>query len=220
MRYFFKVIFLLIILLLFSYYNVYAQRGCCSWHGGVSGECRYGKQVCNDGTTSPTCTCSGGYDSTPSLIYGCTDSNSINYNPSANRNDGSCIKKVYGCTDVNAYNYNSNANTDDGSCVAKVIGCTNKEANNYNAEANTDDGTCLYTKTKVKYKKINYKTKKKYSFFRREGTTIRKGKTGTEKYTIEEIVDESNNVISKTTIKKEVIEKSINKIISTRKKSK
>ena len=35
-----------------------AKSGCCSWHGGVSG-CDYniGRQVCNDGTYSPTCTC-------------------------------------------------------------------------------------------------------------------------------------------------------------------
>ena len=33
-------------------------------HGmvGVSGVCRNGYQVCNDGTTSPSCTCSGGYN--------------------------------------------------------------------------------------------------------------------------------------------------------------
>lgn len=38
-----------------------ATSGCCSWHGGVSG-CSNGRQVCNDGTYSPSCTCSGGYD--------------------------------------------------------------------------------------------------------------------------------------------------------------
>lgn len=32
------------------------QRGCCSWHGGVSG-CSDGRIVCNDGTYSPSCTC-------------------------------------------------------------------------------------------------------------------------------------------------------------------
>lgn len=32
------------------------QRGCCSWHGGVSG-CSNGRIVCNDGTYSPSCTC-------------------------------------------------------------------------------------------------------------------------------------------------------------------
>jgi len=32
------------------------RRGCCSWHGGVSG-CSSGRIVCNDGTYSPSCTC-------------------------------------------------------------------------------------------------------------------------------------------------------------------
>ena len=50
---------LIVILIIISITPVYAQRGCCSHHGGVSGSCRYGKQVCNDGTTSPSCTCSG-----------------------------------------------------------------------------------------------------------------------------------------------------------------
>jgi len=37
---------------------VYARRGCCSWHGGVCGcDTRVGRQVCCDGTYSPTCTC-------------------------------------------------------------------------------------------------------------------------------------------------------------------
>lgn len=36
----------------------YARSGCCSWHGGVSGcDTNTGRQVCNDGTYSPTCTC-------------------------------------------------------------------------------------------------------------------------------------------------------------------
>lgn len=34
-----------------------AGRGCCSWHGGMSGQCDNGRVVCNDGTLSPSCTC-------------------------------------------------------------------------------------------------------------------------------------------------------------------
>lgn len=34
-----------------------ARQGCCSWHGGMSGECYNGRVVCNDGTLSPSCTC-------------------------------------------------------------------------------------------------------------------------------------------------------------------
>ncbi|MBT7620211.1 MAG: hypothetical protein HN594_03965, partial [Flavobacteriales bacterium] len=38
-------------------------------------------------------------------VYGCTDSNSINYNSLATIDDGSCIYPVYGCTDTSAINY-------------------------------------------------------------------------------------------------------------------
>jgi TPR repeat protein len=35
-----------------------AQRGCCSWHGGVSGcDGNSGRQICRDGTYSPSCIC-------------------------------------------------------------------------------------------------------------------------------------------------------------------
>lgn len=34
-----------------------ARRGCCSWHGGMSGQCQDGRVVCNDGTLSPSCRC-------------------------------------------------------------------------------------------------------------------------------------------------------------------
>lgn len=37
-----------------------AQRGCCSWHGGVSGCGSNGRTICSDGTYSPSCTCGGG----------------------------------------------------------------------------------------------------------------------------------------------------------------
>ena len=93
--------------------SVDAQKGCCSHHGGVSGGCSSsGKQICNDGTLSPTCTC------TPSVSYkyGCTDKDAINYDSKANRDDGSCRYYVYGCMDEIANNYNDKAEKDDGSC--------------------------------------------------------------------------------------------------------
>ncbi len=43
-----------------------AAAGCCSHHGGVTG-CNQSTnhQTCKDGTTSPTCLCSGGKSSAP-----------------------------------------------------------------------------------------------------------------------------------------------------------
>lgn len=229
MKYKFKFLFVIIIMFsILSFTNVDARRGCCSWHGGVSGGCRYGKLICNDGTTSPTCTCDGDSDTssnssssstyTPPVIYGCTDSNSINFNPSANRNDGSCIKKVYGCIDSNALNYNSSANVDDGSCIAKVYGCTNKNANNYNVDANIDDTSCLYTRTKVIYKKIAYKTKYKYKFFAKKGKILQKGKNGKKKITKEIIVNEKGKIIDSKVIDTIIIEKPISKVVVTKNK--
>lgn len=43
--------------------SVFAQSGCCSWHGGES-YCSGGRWVCADGTYSPTCTC-GFYNPQP-----------------------------------------------------------------------------------------------------------------------------------------------------------
>jgi hypothetical protein len=46
------------ILLSFILTFAYAQRGCCSYHGGVAGcDANTGYDLCNDGTDSPSCTC-------------------------------------------------------------------------------------------------------------------------------------------------------------------
>lgn len=51
-------VFLIFISLALSIPDAEAQRGCCSWHGGV-GYCdsSVGRQVCRDGTYSPSCVC-------------------------------------------------------------------------------------------------------------------------------------------------------------------
>lgn len=85
-----KIIFIVVMLLVIPS-NALGKSGCCSHHGGVSGCSSSGRQICNDGTLSPSCTC------TPvkTYIYGCMDKNATNYDSEADRDDGSCryIKK-------------------------------------------------------------------------------------------------------------------------------
>ena len=51
-----------------------------------------------------------------------------------------------GCIDPNALNYDPSAQFDDGSCLypGGNCGCTDPTATNYNAAALCDDGSCLY----------------------------------------------------------------------------
>lgn len=137
-----KFIFLLLCCLIFIP-SVYAKRGCCSHHGGVRGCSSNGRTICNDGTLSPTCTCT---PTSPKYIYGCMDKNAKNYNPKANRSNNSCIYYIYGCTDKNAKNYNLKAEKDDNSCTYYIDGCMDKKAKNYNKEADRDNGSCQYYK--------------------------------------------------------------------------
>lgn len=128
--------------------NVFARRGCCSHHGGVAGCGSNGRQICNDGTYSPTCTCESYSSYTETVkqtdVYGCTDSKADNYNSNANVDDGSCKYTIYGCTNSSANNYNSNANKDDGSCTYTKYGCMDENATNYDSEATEDDNSCEY----------------------------------------------------------------------------
>jgi len=64
----------------------------------------------------------------------------------AGNNYGHWGDKVYGCTDPEAVNYNPNANKDDGSCEYEQCtpGCTDPAALNYDPEATEDDDSCQY----------------------------------------------------------------------------
>lgn len=133
---------LILIIGLISPLMVNAARGCCSQHGGVVGCNSSGRQICADGTLSPSCKC------TPVVqdIYGCMDSSAKNYNYKANKDDGSCQYYILGCTDKDAKNFNETAEKDDGTCEYYVYGCMNKEAKNYNPLAEKEDNSCEYYK--------------------------------------------------------------------------
>lgn len=137
-----KKLTIFLILFLMLPIKISAARGCCSRHGGVAGCNEDGRQICKDGTLSPTCTC------TPvkKYVYGCTDKSAKNYNANADKDNGTCQYYVYGCTDKNAINYNVNAEKNDGSCKYYIYGCTDSAALNYNSQANKDDGSCEYKK--------------------------------------------------------------------------
>lgn len=185
----------------------YCRTNCAKW--GLSN----GEYHCHNNGSSSNST-----SNSVNNIYGCTDSNSINYNSRANVDDGSCIKKVYGCTNKDAYNYDQNANVDNGKCVDKIFGCTNEKAYNYNSKANTSDGSCLFKIEKTFNKKIKYKTKYKYSYFRKKGSIIQNGKNGKKKITKEIIIDENNNITNEKVIKEKIITKPRNKIVITKNK--
>ena len=53
------------------------------------------------------------------VVYGCTDSVSSNYDSTATHDNGSCIY-IYGCINSDATNYNPWANVDDGSCTMDI----------------------------------------------------------------------------------------------------
>ena len=108
------------------------------------------------------------FNSCDITVYGCTDIDAINYDSSANNEDGSCVYPENGCTDISACNYDANATEDDGSCEyaniyydcdgtcladadgdgvcdeLEVPGCTDMSACNYDSSATEHDSSCTY----------------------------------------------------------------------------
>jgi hypothetical protein len=77
------------------------------------------------------------------IIYGCMDNTMFNYDSTATVDNGSCIPFIYGCTDSTSFNYDPLANTDNGTCIPVIYGCTDPSAFNYNPLANTEDFSCI-----------------------------------------------------------------------------
>lgn len=158
---------------------VEAGRGCCSSHGGQSYcDTTTGKWVCNDGTYSPSCSCQQIYN------YGCTNSNALNYDITANKDDGSCILKIYGCTDSTATNYDKSANVANGSC--------------------------LYEKIEEYESDIKYKT---VTIDGEENTILQNGENGKERIKKRITTDENNQIISTEILDIETLKEPIDEII-------
>ena len=82
-----------------------------------------------------------------SIIIGCTEINSCNYNPEANCEDGSCISKEDPGTCNNDCLAGDLEEWNTETCLCEISsvsipGCTNQQACNYDPEANCDDGSC------------------------------------------------------------------------------
>ena len=79
----------------------------------------------------------------PEPVYGCLDTEAINYDPLVTVDDGSCQYHIDGCMDPLAINYDIDATiqTNTAAC-AYELGCTDPTASNYNPGAvfeNPDD---------------------------------------------------------------------------------
>jgi len=80
---------------------------------------------------------------------GCTQAGYVEYynqGYEADYDDGSCeTLALFGCMDSEALNYDSEANVDTGDCIEVVLDCMDPNAFNYNELANvSDEEACLY----------------------------------------------------------------------------
>lgn len=97
-------------------------------------------------------------------VYGCTDPTSLNYNPNANINDGSCkYESISGCTDPTSLNYNPLATIDDGSCKYEDISSVNKIYYVWSSEGTinyVDENGVSQSKFGVEYESIKIRYQK------------------------------------------------------------
>lgn len=114
------------------------------------GGCIYSNDLCDDGNSNTmndlfdgNCICSG-----QEISFGCTDSNSCNFNSLANLDNGSCLVTGHICDDANAATVNDIIGSD---CMCQgelvVLGCMDSNACNFNIYANQDDQSCVYVGT-------------------------------------------------------------------------
>lgn len=196
-----KVVFLVLLIISIIPINVNAQRGCCSQHGGVVGCDESGKSICRDGSLSPSCTCNSG-----STNSNQGENNSQSYNQP---------NYIYGCTNSEAINYNPSANQDDGSCIIKKLGCMDQTAINYDKTANTQDNSCQYNKTIIVTEPIKYKTEyvDNKDIPKGNSTEKIKGVDGKKEITYTAIVDKDGNIISQEQLAENITTEPINQVI-------
>ena len=77
------------------------------------------------------------------VVYGCTNSESLNYDSTATIDDQSCIAIIEGCMDESANNYDETANFST-ECTYDVYGCMDSLATNFNPSANIELNNCIY----------------------------------------------------------------------------
>lgn len=71
---------------------------------------------------------------------GCMLPAGTNFDPTA-RQSGNCIFPALGCTIAGSVNFNPAATVNDGSCIATVVGCTVHETTYHDVETNTPNHT-------------------------------------------------------------------------------
>jgi uncharacterized protein (TIGR02145 family) len=76
-------------------------------------------------------------------IEGCTDPAYLEYNSTANTDDGSCTNRL-GCTNPAFVEYDAEANIDDGSCATLAVSCTSPTMDGYTYSVVEIGGQCWF----------------------------------------------------------------------------